>query len=110
MAVVNYKTNQIATTTDGAATTLATVPASHEYVGTVGLCYVASSGASTTARVIVTTGGSATTESYRAYDVELVVGDSLDYTLTLDAGKVLSVSSPVGNVAAHFNYQDWDIT
>lgn len=111
MTDISYKNLQVSTPTSGASTTLATVPTDHEYIGTVNVCYVASSGtAATTFNLAITTGGSATTENYIAYGAELEVGDSLNYTVTLDEGKVLDIASEVGNVAANFNFQDRDNT
>lgn len=108
MATISFNNLQAATPTSGAAVTLATVPTDHEYIGTIGLCYVATAGASTTASIALTTGGAATTASYRAYNVELDAGETLDYTVSLEAGKQIDVSSAVGDVSAQFNYQDRD--
>jgi hypothetical protein len=104
-----YKNLQVATPTSGAATTLATVPSNHEYVGAINICYAPSSGAGTTEyNLAITTGGAETTENYIAFNSSIDVGDSFKYTVTLDAGKQIEVSSTVGNVAAQFNFQDRD--
>lgn len=96
--------------TSGTATTLATVPADHEYIGTVDICLVTTAATATSeySLMALSTAGTATTKNYLASNVEIEKGDTHHRTVALGAGNVLQVETIYTNLAFTWIGQDKD--
>ena len=110
MASISYNIAQVQSATSGAETTLVTIPADHEYIGTIRACFANTAASGTTEYSInVTTAGSGTTAGYIAKDIDASHQDPPDdYSIALPAGYKVYVKSTTGEMSFSFHYQDKD--